>query len=278
VVLLNEEDVSILFKDIFFELSDGKSASFIVKYYNYAGLKSTIKLQNSRFLKLNKIDCGEVFFLVKLSPGFKEFSETFYKALGYVLISKIIRKKCPSYYKKIYKKWINLKSSEDLHKNLCKLNGNTIKNNFEGEVYNLKDSFERINNEYFEDVLALPILKWGSIKTCRKFGHYDFVNHVIHISKSLDSLKVPLFVLDYVMYHEMLHIYFGFKVTKYNRISHTKEFKEREKLFFKYYEACLELNKLSVRLKKSKLIKNNFIKNKKGFFKKLFGFLFFCII
>lgn len=234
VVVLNSDELELVYSRVYHDIFN-KNAEFVVKYYSYAGLKSRIKLE-SRFMKKK--------FFIKLSDGFVDFPETFHVALAHILISKIMRCECPLSYKRIYRKWVNLESSENIHMDLKRSRGHSIKDCPEGKVYDLSDSFSRMNKYYFDGVLSVPVLKWGNVITSRKFGHYDPSNHVIHVSKTLDSENVPLFVVDFVMYHEMLHIVVGSKKKRCNRVVHSAEFRGLEKKYESFDEAKAFLEKL----------------------------------
>jgi hypothetical protein len=65
----------------------------------------------------------------------------------------------------------------------------------------LEESFQRMNKAFFDNTLDKPNLCWGK-KTKRKMGHYNYRTDTILIS---EILKPSQRLLDYVMYHEMLH-------------------------------------------------------------------------
>ena len=93
----------------------------------------------------------------------------------------------------------------------------------------LESSFNRVNNTYFNGMMNQPNLEWGSASTS-KLGSYEYQSNTISIStifqKSLPEL------LDYIMYHEMLHKKFKFKSSNTGRsLHHSTEFKKAEKQF-----------------------------------------------
>jgi len=75
----------------------------------------------------------------------------------------------------------------------------------------------------------------------RKFGHYDGIRDTVMVSSSLDRLDVPAFVVDFVIYHELLHRTMGVAYTNGRRAAHTPAFKRQERAFklFKEAEAVL---------------------------------------
>ena len=75
-----------------------------------------------------------------------------------------------------------------------------------GKVYDLSEMFDRLNARYFDGALERPLLSWSQKKARRILGHHDRVYETITISKSLDSAQVPEWFVEFILYHEMLHI------------------------------------------------------------------------
>lgn len=92
----------------------------------------------------------------------------------------------------------------------------------------LGQSFMRNNEKYFMNTLEVSNLQWGS-ETIRKLGSYDHHTDTITISSIFLNTRREL--LDYVMYHEMLHKKIKYKQTGTKTQHHTREFKEMEKRF-----------------------------------------------
>ncbi len=117
--------------------------------------------------------------------------------------------------------------------------------NAQGEHYNLEDVFERINRIYFHNQLKQPHLTWNRQLTYRTFGHYQYPTDTLMISRSLDLPNTPVFVLDFVMYHELLHKKMGYNLVNGRRYGHTPAFRKEERKFKKYQEAKDYMKKLS---------------------------------
>lgn len=105
--------------------------------------------------------------------------------------------------------------------------------------------FHTVNDVYFNGSLPQPHLVWSDRLTYRKFGHYRYETDTIMISRSLDDPHLPDCALSYVMYHELLHKELGFKDINGRRYSHTKDFREKEKMFKEYKKAQSILEHLS---------------------------------
>ncbi|MEH1970588.1 M48 family peptidase [Nostoc sp.] len=120
-----------------------------------------------------------------------------------------------------------------------------VAENPQGKFYNLDELFDKVNHEYFAASLVKPRLAWSRINTYRKLGHYESARDKIVMSLTLDNAKVPEFVVEFVLYHELLHKYHGTKWVQGKRMVHTKEFRVSESQFKSYNEASRWLEKLT---------------------------------
>jgi hypothetical protein len=89
----------------------------------------------------------------------------------------------------------------------------------------LEESFERMNEKHFLGMLDMPNLKWGR-NSFHKLGCYDYGSNTITISTVLEEDQL---LLDFVMFHEMIHKKLKFKSSGSRTHYHTKEFREKEK-------------------------------------------------
>ena len=91
----------------------------------------------------------------------------------------------------------------------------------------LESSFDRVNKKYFSELIERPNLEFN--KSVNKLGSYEYGSDIITITKYLKD--APQGILDYVMYHEMLHKKYKFNNTGIKTNHHPKEFKEEEEKF-----------------------------------------------
>src|SRR5438093_704025 len=89
-------------------------------------------------------------------------------------------------------------------------------------------------------------LSWSQRKTRRLLGHHDHVHQAIIISSTLDNAAIPRFVVEYVLYHEMLHIKHPARVVSGRTSYHGRPFREDERLFERFDEAAKWLEKIAV--------------------------------
>lgn len=114
-----------------------------------------------------------------------------------------------------------------------------------GKFYNLDKLFDKVNREYFASALIKPRLTWSQINTYRKFGHYEPARDRVVMSLTLDDARIPEFVVEFVLYHELLHKYHGATWVNGRRIVHTPKFRQDERQFKLYEEADGWLKKLA---------------------------------
>jgi len=105
----------------------------------------------------------------------------------------------------------------------------------EGKHVHLKDYFERLNTVYFGGRLGCAVT-WGTRKKGRRprtirLGSYCTDKGIIRIHPVLDNPAVPAYVIEDVLYHEMLHHELGMVRANGRVLSHHGVFKAKEKAF-----------------------------------------------
>jgi hypothetical protein len=106
-----------------------------------------------------------------------------------------------------------------------------------GDFYDLQQLFKKINTEYFQNGLSQPRLCWSSRRATRRLGYYHPDTDTITLRCFLDQRTIPSYVVEYVLYHEMLHKKLGLKEVNSYRLAHTTQFKQQEKKFKQYTDA-----------------------------------------
>lgn len=119
-----------------------------------------------------------------------------------------------------------------------------------GKLLLLQETLNQVNDSYFH-YEKLPIIKLskGQDKAKRRaivFGTYHAKKDEIKIHPVLLQEHLPSFVLEFVIYHEMLHYQDRelLLIRKKGDKVHTKEFRQREKQFLHYEEAQKILKKI----------------------------------
>jgi hypothetical protein len=195
-----------------------------VRYYPYAGLNHTIRLRSGRVH-------------VRLSDIFKSAPLNVHKAIAFILVAKLLRRRTPPLYDKVYRDYAcrpEVMRASDLAR---RDRGRKVVTSAQGNVYDLERIFRRLNQRYFGGRLAEPTLSWSQRRTRTILGHHDHVHDTIVISKSLDSRDVPEWFVEYILYHEMLHIKHPARLVNGRRYYHTKAFRADEQKFPHYQQA-----------------------------------------
>ncbi len=109
--------------------------------------------------------------------------------------------------------------------------GRKVHRGAQGAVYNLEEIFEQLNREHFGGMMARPGLGWSHVRSRTRLGHFDPSHNMIMISRIFDDPRAPRLALEYVMFHEMLHLHYPVDHSGSRRCVHTPEFKAHEKQF-----------------------------------------------
>ena len=71
----------------------------------------------------------------------------------------------------------------------------------------------------------------------RALATYNYDNCTILVSPILDSRSVPGYVIEWIIYHELLHHVLPVEELKNRRIYHTRRFRVLERAFARYEDA-----------------------------------------
>ncbi len=114
----------------------------------------------------------------------------------------------------------------------------------QGEVYDLDEVFEAVNRRFFHGLLGRPTLTWSAHVAKRMLGHYDAAHNTIVVSRVFDRPGTPRYAIEYLLYHEMLHLKHPVRVKAGRRCVHSREFQAEERLFPELAEAKAYLRQL----------------------------------
>ncbi len=138
----------------------------------------------------------------------------------------------------------------------------------QGTTYDLQMIYEKLKERHFSPDYSSAI---GWSKASRQgrfrfitFGSYDQHRDQIRINPLLDSTDVPLYFLEFIVYHEMLHAVCRPKMDPSGRCSvHTAEFRAKERQFPQYKEAKeWEKSSLKIFKKRRQLQNSTTLKNR----------------
>lgn len=195
-----------------------------LEFFPFANVNNTIRLRSGRLL-------------VRLSDLLEGAPETVLRAIAHILLAKMYRLPINRSHAARYRKYVA--SHEIVRKAhlVRQMRGRKLLRPARGHFYDLDAVFEALNTQFFHGLMARPRMSWSQTKTRRILGHYDPAHNAIIISRVFDHPAVPRYVLEYIVYHEMLHLKHPVKLRGSRRCVHSAEFQAEEKLFPRAAEA-----------------------------------------
>jgi hypothetical protein len=221
-----------LFQETYTELRPGTSLpEFKVDFFAFANVNNTIRLRDGRLL-------------VRLSDLLEGAPDTVLRAIAHILLAKMYRRPIDRGHAARYRKYVA--SHEIVRKAhlVRQMRGRKLLHSPRGHFYDLDPIFEDLNARFFHALMARPRMSWSQTKTRRILGHYDPAHNAIVISRIFDHPAMPRYVLEYIVYHEMLHLKHPVKLRGSRRCVHSPEFQAEEKLFPGAAEANAFLKRL----------------------------------
>lgn len=174
---------------------------------------------------------------VRLTDVLKDAPAPALEALAYILLSKLLRRRVPAEYSERYRRYLHRKDMRKQIEELRQERGRKQMTGAQGSTHNLQAIFDELNFRYFFGLMAKPEIGWSLRKSRGTLGHYDKSHNAIVISKALDQPAVPRLAVQYVMFHEMLHIRYPVEHRGARRCVHTATFKQAERQFERLSEA-----------------------------------------
>ncbi len=166
------------------------------------------------------------------------------EALAYILLCKLFRREVPKTFTRRYRLYLNRKEVRRQAHLVRQIRGRKFLSGPQGERYNLEEIFDRLNATYFDGLLGRPALGWSRGASRQMLGHFDPSHNAIIMSRIFDTAAAPPLALEYVMFHEMLHLRYPVDHAGARRRVHTREFRDAEKAFPQYKEAKELLKRL----------------------------------
>ena len=189
-----------------------------VEFFTFTSIKNTIRLREGKLL-------------VRLSDLLEGAPEPVLRAIAHILLAKMYRKPIEREPATRYRRYI---SSHDISRKahlVRQMRGRKRLDSAQGRTYDLEVVFEALNTRFFHGLLARPLMTWSRDHARNSLGHYDPAHNAIVVSRIFDHPRVPRCAVDYIVYHEMLHLKHPVKLRGNRRCVHSAEFQAEEKLF-----------------------------------------------
>jgi hypothetical protein len=203
----------------------------VVRFRRFTSLNTRIRLRDGQIL-------------ASLSDLLEGAPESVIRAIAHILLAKLYKKPIDAAHNLRYKRF---SSSAAVTRQTELIRGARGSKRFfgpEGRFFNLDEVFDTLNVRFFGGLLGRPELTWSEGIAKRSLGHYDAAHNTIVVSRVFDRPSSPRYAVEYLLYHEMLHLKHPVKMRGLRRCVHSREFKADESLFPQLKEAQAFIRRL----------------------------------
>lgn len=191
---------------------------FQVQFYRFAGIRHTIRLRE-----------GVVY--ARLSDLMESAPASVVRSLAHLLLAKLYRRRIGPAESLAYRRYALSRPLQRKAELVRQARGRKHAGPPRGRAHDLESLFDSLNRRYFHGLLGRPVLGWSRKNSRWSLGHYDPAHNTIIVSSLLDHPKVPQVAVEYILYHEMLHLKHPVRVRAGRRCVHSREFLAEERLF-----------------------------------------------
>jgi hypothetical protein len=210
----------------------GRPPHFVVEIYPYANLVNTIRLREDiAHARLSDLLCTAPLAVLEAAAA--------------ILLARLYRRRLPRDLQQTYRDFSLARSTERRLLRLRHLRGRRRITPPQGKFHDLAHLFGKLNRRYFAGRLPRPQLGWSVRKWRTQLGCFDPGLDQIVINSRLDRARVPGFVIEYVLFHEMLHVKHPMRMASCGFEPHAAEFRREEKQFRGYERARRFLARLA---------------------------------
>jgi len=211
---------------------EGRPPRFEVEFYPYSSLTLTIRRRE------------EVTY-VRFSDLLQRAPMEVLEGAAALLLSRVFRRRAP---RAVVQAYLHYARSHRTRGRIARMRRHRVRRARtapQGRHYDLGMLFEQLNREYFADELQRPHIGWSTRSWRRQFGCYDPGPNQIVLNRRLDRPEVPQFIVEYVLFHEMLHVKHPTRRSGCTLVSHSREFRGEEKRFAQFAAARKFLDRLA---------------------------------
>jgi hypothetical protein len=191
---------------------------FQVEFFRFVNVNNTIRLRDGQIL-------------VRLSDLLEGAPQTVLRAIAHILIAKLYRKPIDAAAAARYRQYLGRRSFSAKVHLIRQLRGRKQIESARGRIYDLQQIFEELNRRHFHGLLGQPLLTWSRSHARNSLAHFDPAHNTIMVSRVFDHPRVPRYAIEYILYHEMLHLKHPVKMRGSRRCVHGPAFQADEKLF-----------------------------------------------
>lgn len=204
---------------------------FDIRFRRFTSLNTTIRLRQGKLL-------------VRLSDLLEAAPDSVYRAIAHILLAKLYKKPIAPTHADRYRRHVSSEAVSRQAEHIRQTRGRKRILTAQGHQWDLDEVFEALNSRFFHGLLGRPTLTWSAHHARRMLGHYDAVHNTIVVSRVFDQPDTPRCAVEYLLYHEMLHLKHPVRVRAGRRCVHSREFQAEERLFPELEQAKAYLKRL----------------------------------
>jgi len=204
---------------------------FHVRFRRFTSLNTTIRMRN-----------GGIH--ASLSDLLEGAPESVTRAIAHILLAKLYRKPIDPAHNLRFKQFANSAAVSRQSELIRHARGSKRYFGPEGRFFHLEEIFDSLNVRFFGGLLGRPELTWSEHNAKRSLGHYDAAHNTIVVSRVFDRPSSPRYAIEYLLYHEMLHLKHPVRARGLRRCIHSREFKAEEARFPQLAEALAFIKRL----------------------------------
>ena len=203
----------------------------VVRFRRFTSLNTRIRLRDGQIL-------------VSLSDLLEGAQESVIRSIAHILLAKLYKKPIDAAHNLRYKRFSSRAAVTRQTELIRGARGSKRFFGPQGHFFNLEEVFDSLNLRFFGGLLGRPELTWSEGMAKRSLGHYDAAHNTIVVSRVFDRPSSPRYALEYLLYHEMLHLKHPVRMRGLRRCVHSRDFKAEEKLFPQLKEAQAFIKRL----------------------------------
>jgi hypothetical protein len=189
-----------------------------VEFFGFANINNTIRVREGRLL-------------VRLSDLLEGAPDYVLRAIAHILLAKMYRKPIDREHAVDYRRYVSTRHMSRTAHLVRQMRGRKHIVSAQGHTYDLEAIFDDLNTRFFFGLLARPRMTWSNRRARNRLGHYDPAHNAMVVSRVFDHPRVPRYAVEYIVYHEMLHLKHPVKLRGSRRCVHSAEFKIEENQF-----------------------------------------------
>jgi len=194
------------------------------EFYPFTNVNNTIRLR-------------EGVIHLRISDLLEGAPDSVIEAIAHILLAKIYKKPIETVHATRYRRYVSSHDMSSKAHLVRQVRGRKRIDSPKGTIYDLDVIFEELNARFFHGLMGRPQLTWSRDHARNSLGHYDPAHNAIVVSRVFDSPRVPRYAVEYILYHEMLHLKHPVKLRGGRRCVHGPEFQAEERLFPRLEEA-----------------------------------------